>query len=77
MAEARGREGFFNYLVRLMVIERDWAQKVWVMADLGIGRCSAFEQNYIVYEEDCTRKFYPFICETGRQIKMIGLQILL
>ncbi|GFO27981.1 class a scavenger receptor srcr domain with c-type lectin domain [Plakobranchus ocellatus] len=69
LAEARGREGFFNYLVRLMVIEQDWAQKVWVMADLGLGRCSAFEQNYIVYEEDCTRKFYPFICETDPDLR--------
>ncbi|GFR58263.1 neurotrypsin [Elysia marginata] len=69
LAEARGREGFFNYLVRLMVIERDWAQKVWVMADLGTGRCSAFELNYIVYEEDCTRKFYPFICETDPELR--------
>lgn len=66
LAEARDREDFFNYLIRLMVIEQDWTQRVWVMSDVGQGRCSAFEKSYIVYEEECTRRYYPFICETGR-----------
>lgn len=66
LAEARDHEDFFNYLVRLMVIQPDWTQRVWVMSDVGSGRCSAFEQSYIVFEEECTRRYYPFICETGR-----------
>ncbi|CAG5132059.1 unnamed protein product, partial [Candidula unifasciata] len=68
LAESRDREDFFNYLIRLMVIQPDWTQRVWVMADVGLGRCSAFELSYVVYEEECTRRYYPFICETDPQV---------
>lgn len=51
--------------MRLMVIEPKWTQRVWVMSEVGSGRCAAFEQSYIVYEQDCSRRYHPFICETG------------
>ncbi|CAL1535561.1 unnamed protein product [Lymnaea stagnalis] len=68
LAEARDREGFFNYLMRLMVIDPTLIQRVWVMSETGGGRCAAFENSYLVYEQDCSRKYYPFICETDPQV---------
>lgn len=50
-----------------MVIDPNWAQRVWVMSDVGANRCSAFELEYLVFEEDCDRRYYPFICETGKK----------
>lgn len=63
LAEGKGREGFYNYLLRLMRNRNDPSERVWVMSEVGSGRCSAFENTYIVYEEDCWNLLYPFICE--------------
>ncbi|KAK0049320.1 protein bark beetle [Biomphalaria pfeifferi] len=68
LAEARDREGFFNYLMRLMLIDQTWAPRVWVMSDISRSRCAAFEKTYLVYEQDCARLYYPFICETDPQV---------
>lgn len=65
LAEARGREGFFNYLLRLMRNANQGKDRVWVMSEVGTSRCSALEHNYILYEEDCWNLLYPFICEKG------------
>nr|KAG5700697.1 hypothetical protein BaRGS_029062 [Batillaria attramentaria] len=63
LAEGKGREGFYNYLLRLMRNQNDPRSRVWVMSEVGSGRCSAIENTYIIYEEDCRNILYPFICE--------------
>ncbi|XP_076442507.1 protein bark beetle-like [Babylonia areolata] len=63
LGEARGREGFYNYLLRLMRNTNNPEERVWVMSEVGSSRCSALEYSYIVYEEDCWNLLYPFICE--------------
>ncbi|KAH9500139.1 hypothetical protein Btru_077291 [Bulinus truncatus] len=68
LAESRDREGFFNYLMRLTLIDQSWAPRVWVMSEANNGRCAAFEKTYLVYEQDCGRLYYPFICETDPQV---------
>ncbi|XP_012945265.1 protein bark beetle [Aplysia californica] len=70
LAEARDREGFFNYLIRLMVSDMDWSTRVWVMSGAGSDRCSALEVQNIVYEQDCARRYYPFICETDPYVEI-------
>ena len=65
LGEARGREGFFNYLLRLMRNLNDGKDRVWVMSEVGSSRCSVLENTYVTYEEDCWNLLYPFICEKG------------
>ena len=66
LGEARGREEFFNRLLRLMRSGNDPADRVWVMAEVGSSRCSAFQYTNVLYIEDCWSNMYPFICEKGR-----------
>lgn len=63
LADSRGLEEYFNYLLRLMRNNNDGKDRVWVMSEVGSGRCSALEYSYIIYEEDCWTLLYPFICE--------------
>lgn len=65
LAESKGNQEFFKYLLRLTMNMYDPTKRVWVYSEVSSGRCSAFEQNYVVEEYDCYYVMHPFICEKG------------
>ena len=66
LAEAKDRQEFFRYLLRLTENVYNPKLRVWVYSEMPSGRCSAFEKNYVVEEYDCYYILHPFICEKGK-----------
>ncbi|KAK6181325.1 hypothetical protein SNE40_009204 [Patella caerulea] len=69
LADARNRGRFLEYLLRLMRNVNEPQMRVWVNGEVRSRRCSSFEYDYVVEEEDCTRLLYPFICEKDPYIQ--------
>ena len=58
---------FLHYLLRLTENVYDGTLRVWVYAEVSKGYCSAFQDNYIIAEQECHRKLLPFVCERGNK----------
>jgi hypothetical protein len=65
LAEADGQAPFLRYLLRLTENVYNKNLRVWVYSEVAPGYCSAFQDDYIVAEQDCQRILHPFICEKG------------
>ncbi|KAK3092533.1 hypothetical protein FSP39_004063 [Pinctada imbricata] len=63
LADVKDRAYFIQYLLRLSENVYSKTLRVWVYAEVATGYCSAFQDNYVVSEQDCHRKLLPFVCE--------------
>ncbi|XP_021367968.1 protein bark beetle-like isoform X3 [Mizuhopecten yessoensis] len=76
LAEVKGRENFIRYLIRTTESVYKETQRVWIYAEVAGGYCSSFEDNFIVAEQECHRKFLPFVCEKDPYILPPGSEVL-
>lgn len=76
LAEVKDRENFIRYLIRTTESVYKETLRVWIYAEVAVGFCSSFENNFIVAEQECHRKFLPFVCEKDPYILPPGSEVL-
>ncbi|XP_033735968.1 LOW QUALITY PROTEIN: protein bark beetle-like [Pecten maximus] len=76
LAEVKDRENFIRYLIRTTESVYKETLRVWIYAEVAVGFCSSFENNFIVSEQECHRKFLPFVCEKDPYILPPGSEVL-
>lgn len=76
LAEADNQAPFLRYLLRLTENVYTKDLRVWVFSEVAPGYCSAFQDDYIVAEQDCQRILHPFICEKDPYINPPGSDVL-